>query len=144
MRRVVVTGMGIVCPLGLGVEHVWRRLVNAESGISAIPAFVSNDLPCKVAGQVPQGTKADGNLDIGEWISIKDQKKMDRFVHMAMVAGTLAVEDAGWVQTEAEYERGAKLNAQMTQGEKIIERDDAPAGGRPASAPQGDNKTDTM
>jgi 3-oxoacyl-[acyl-carrier-protein] synthase II len=104
MRRVVVTGMGIVCPLGLGVEHVWRRLVNAESGISAINAFDTRDLPCKVAGQVPQGTKADGKLDIGEWVPIKDQKKMDRFVHMAMVAGTQAVEDSGWVpQTEEDH-----------------------------------------
>jgi 3-oxoacyl-[acyl-carrier-protein] synthase II len=104
MRRVVVTGMGIVCPLGLGVENVWRRLVNAESGISAIPPFASNDLPCKVAGQVPQGVKADGKLDINEWIPIKDQKKMDRFVHMAMVAGTQAVEDSGWVpRTEEEH-----------------------------------------
>ena len=101
MRRVVVTGMGIACPLGLGVEHVWRRLVNAESGISAIPPFASNDLPCKVGGQVPSGSKADGKLDINEWIPIKDQKKMDRFVHMAMVAGTQAVEDSGWMpQTE--------------------------------------------
>jgi 3-oxoacyl-[acyl-carrier-protein] synthase II len=104
MRRVVVTGMGIVCPLGLGVEHVWRRLVNAESGIGPIQAFDTKDLPCKVAGQVPQGVKADHRLDINEWIPIKDQKKMDRFVHMAMVAGTQAVEDSGWVpQTEEEH-----------------------------------------
>ena len=104
MRRVVVTGMGIACPLGLGVEHVWRRLVNAESGISAIPPFASNDLPCKVAGQVPSGSKADGKLDINEWIPVKDQKKMDRFVHMAMVAGTQAVEDSGWMP-ETEEDR---------------------------------------
>jgi len=97
MRRVVVSGMGIACPLGLGVEHVWRRLINAESGISAIQSFDTKDLPCKVAGQVPQGGKSDGKLDINEWIPIKDQKKMDRFVHMAMVAGTQAVEDSGWV-----------------------------------------------
>jgi 3-oxoacyl-[acyl-carrier-protein] synthase II len=104
MRRVVVTGMGIACPLGLGVENVWRRLINGESGISAIQAFDTKDLPCKVAGQVPRGTKADGKLDIGEWIPIKDQKKMDRFVHMAMVAGTQAVEDSGWVpQTEEDH-----------------------------------------
>ncbi len=104
MRRVVVTGMGIVCPLGLGVENVWRRLINAESGITAIQAFDTKDLPCKVAGQVPRGTKSDGKLDIGEWIPIKDQKKMDRFVHMAMVAGTQAVEDSGWVpQTEEDH-----------------------------------------
>jgi 3-oxoacyl-[acyl-carrier-protein] synthase II len=104
MRRVVVTGMGIACPLGLGHENVWRRLINGESGISAIQAFDTKDLPCKVAGQVPRGTKADGKLDISEWIPIKDQKKMDRFVHMAMVAGTEAVEDSGWVpSTEEEH-----------------------------------------
>jgi 3-oxoacyl-[acyl-carrier-protein] synthase II len=94
--------MGIVCPLGLGVEYVWRRLLNAESGIGAIQAFDTKDLPCKVAGEVPGGTKSDGKLDIGEWIPIKDQKKMDRFVHMAMVAGTQAVEDSGWVPTNEE------------------------------------------
>ena len=55
MRRVVVTGMGIACPLGVGVEHVWRRLINADSGISAITAFDAKDSPCKVAGQVPAG-----------------------------------------------------------------------------------------
>ena len=96
MRRVVVTGMGIACPLGLGIEHVWRRLIHSESGIGAIQAFDTKDLPCKVAGQVPQGTKADGRLDISEWVPVKDQKKMDRFIHLAMVAGTEAVEDSGW------------------------------------------------
>ena len=59
MRRVVVTGMGIACPLGLGVEHVWRRLIDGESGIGAIQAFDTKDLPCKVAGQVPAGVKAE-------------------------------------------------------------------------------------
>jgi 3-oxoacyl-[acyl-carrier-protein] synthase II len=97
MRRVVVTGMGIACPLGVGVEHVWRRLINSESGIGAIQSFDTKDLPCKVAGQVPSGGKADGGLNIGEWIPVKDQKKMDRFIHLAMVAGSQAVEDSGWV-----------------------------------------------
>ena len=101
MRRVVVTGMGIACPLGVGVEHVWRRLINAESGISAIQSFDTTDLTCKVAGQVPSGTRSDGKLDIGEWIPIKDQKKMDRFIHLGMVAAAEAVADSGWEpQTE--------------------------------------------
>jgi 3-oxoacyl-[acyl-carrier-protein] synthase II len=106
MRRVVVTGMGIACPLGVGVEHVWRRLINAESGIGAITAFDAKDSPCKVAGQVPAGTRASGGLDINEWIPVKDQKKMDRFIHLAMVAGSEAVEDSGWVP-ETEDERCA-------------------------------------
>jgi 3-oxoacyl-[acyl-carrier-protein] synthase II len=104
MRRVVVTGMGIACPLGVGVEHVWRRLINAESGIGPIKAFDTKDLPCKVAGEVPAGTRATGGLDIGEWIPHKDQKKMDRFIHLAMVAASEAVEDSGWVpQTDDEH-----------------------------------------
>jgi 3-oxoacyl-[acyl-carrier-protein] synthase II len=88
--------MGIACPLGIGVHHVWNRLINSESGIGSIQAFDTKDLPCKVAGQVPSGSKADGKLDISEWIPIKDQKKMDRFISLALVAATEAVEDSGW------------------------------------------------
>jgi 3-oxoacyl-[acyl-carrier-protein] synthase II len=106
MRRVVVTGMGIVCPLGLGVEHVWRRLIDGDSGITAIQAFDTKDLPCKVAGQVPHGSKAEGRLDVTEWIPPKDQKKMDRFIHLALVASAEAVEDAGWLPDD-EDERAA-------------------------------------
>ena len=87
MRRVVVTGMGIACPLGLGVEHVWRRLINGESGISRHPVLRHQGPACKVAGQVPPGTRAEGGLDISELVPVKDQKKMDRFIHLAMVAG---------------------------------------------------------
>ena len=97
MRRVVVTGMGIVSPLGLGVEAVWRRLTNGESGIAAIQSFDVGDLTSKVAGQIPRGAKADGKLDISEWVPSKDQKKMDRFIQLAMVAATEAVEDSGWL-----------------------------------------------
>ena len=107
MRRVVVTGMGIACPLGLGVEHVWRRLINAESGIGPITSFDTKDVPCKIAGQVPAGPVADGKLDVSEWIPIKDQKKMDRFIHLAMAAGSMAVEDSGWVPKTDEDHWGA-------------------------------------
>ncbi len=96
MRRVVVTGMGIACPLGLGVEHVWKRLIEGKSGINAIQSFDVSDLPAKVAGQIPLGTKAEGKLDVSEWVPIKDQKKMDRFIQYALVAATEAVEDSGW------------------------------------------------
>ena len=95
-RRVVVTGMGMVCPLGLGVEHVWKRLIAGESGISAIQSFDTKDLPARIAGQVPSGTRETGGLDLAEWIPVKDQKKMDRFIQLAIVAATEAVEDSGW------------------------------------------------
>ncbi len=97
MRRVVVTGMGIACPLGVGVEHVWKRLINAESGIKAIQSFDTTELTAKIAGQVPAGTRAEGGLDLAEWIPVKDVKKMDRFIHLALVAAIEAVEDSGWV-----------------------------------------------
>jgi 3-oxoacyl-[acyl-carrier-protein] synthase II len=96
-RRVVVTGMGIASPLGLGVEHVWKRLIAGESGIGAIQSFDTTELSAKIAGQVPAGTRADGGLTLGEWVPVKDQKKMDRFIHLALVAATEAVEDSGWV-----------------------------------------------
>ncbi len=65
MRRVVVTGMGIACPLGLGVENVWRRLLAGESGIGLISSFDTTDLPAKIAGTIPAGAKADGKLEKG-------------------------------------------------------------------------------
>ncbi len=106
MRRVVVTGMGIACPLGVGVEHVWRRLIAGESGIRAIQGFDVKDLPAKIAGQVPPGSRDQGGLDLNEWIPVKDQKKMDRFIHFTLVAGTQAVEDSGW-RPETEDDRCA-------------------------------------
>jgi 3-oxoacyl-[acyl-carrier-protein] synthase II len=96
MRRVVVTGMGAVTPLGIGVEHVWKRLLAGESGIGAIQSFDVKDLPATIAGQVPTGAKADGKLDLNEWIPPKDQRKMDRFIQLALVAADEAVEDSGW------------------------------------------------
>jgi len=106
MRRVVVTGMGIACPLGLGVANVWKRLVEGESGIRAIQSFSVEDLAAKIAGQIPLGPKAEGKLDIGEWIPVKDHRKMDRFIQYAIVAATEAVEDSGW-KPETETDRCA-------------------------------------
>jgi 3-oxoacyl-[acyl-carrier-protein] synthase II len=96
-RRVVVTGMGIASPLGVGVAHVWQRMLASESGIGPIGLFDPKDLPAKIAGEVPAGSKAEGKLDFDEWIPVKDQKKMDRFIQLALVAATEAVEDSGWV-----------------------------------------------
>lgn len=96
-RRVVVTGMGIASPLGLGISNVWKRLINGESGISNIQSFDVKDLPARIAGQVPAGVKADGRLDLAEWIPVKDQKKMDRFIQLALVAAVEAIEASGWM-----------------------------------------------
>jgi 3-oxoacyl-[acyl-carrier-protein] synthase II len=113
MRRVVVTGMGIASPLGIGVEHVWRKLINGESGIRAIQSFDTAELNAKIAGQVPAGTRAEGGLDLAEWIPSKDLKKMDRFIHLGLVAATEAIEDSGWLpQTEEEkYASGTMIGS---------------------------------
>ncbi len=102
MRRVVVTGMGIVSPLGVGVEHVWNRLLKAESGIQGVQSVDVTDLPCKVAGEVPRGDTASGKFNADDYVSPKDQKKMDTFIIMAMGAAQQAVEDSGWKPTDEE------------------------------------------
>jgi len=94
--------MGIACPLGLGVEHVWKRLTAGDSGLGAIQSFDVSQLTSKIAGQVPQGPKAEGKLDVNEWIPVKDVKKMDRFIQLALVAAEEAVEDAGWMPEDEE------------------------------------------
>ncbi|QNT77624.1 beta-ketoacyl-ACP synthase II [Entomobacter blattae] len=102
-RRVVITGMGIVSPLGVGLGHVWKRLIAGESGVGRIKAFDPSDLAGQVAGEVPEGMRSEGKLNLSEWIPVKDQKKMDRFIHLGMVAAEEAVEDSGWKpQTEEE------------------------------------------
>ncbi len=102
MRRVVVTGMGVACPLGVGVETVWKRLVAGESGLGLVETIDLQDLPARVAGQVPSGSRAEGKLDLAEWIPVKDIKKMDRFIQLAWVAAAEAVESSGWVPATEE------------------------------------------
>lgn len=100
MRRIVVTGMGLVCPLGYGVDHTWRRLINSETGIGSIQSFDTSDLSCKIAGQLPHGVSKDGGFDPDEWVAPKDQRKMDRFIVCALAAAEEAVADSGWQPTE--------------------------------------------
>ena len=96
MRRVVVTGLGSVTPLGVGVETVWELLVQSRSGIGPIEDFDVSDLPVKIAGTVPKGPKAEGRFDPREWVEKKDLRKMDTFIVYALVAAAQAVEDSGW------------------------------------------------
>ncbi|GHD49662.1 3-oxoacyl-[acyl-carrier-protein] synthase 2 [Thalassobaculum fulvum] len=102
MRRVVVTGLGLVTPLGCGIEHNWKRLTDGGSGIRAIDGFDVSDLPAKVAGQVPAGTSADGGFDPDEWVEPKEQRKIDRFILLGIAAAHQAVVDAGWQPTDDE------------------------------------------
>ncbi|MCZ8143054.1 MAG: beta-ketoacyl-ACP synthase II [Acetobacteraceae bacterium] len=122
-RRVVVTGMGIACPLGVGVEHVWKRMLAGHSGIGAIKSFDASGLPARIAGEIPLGAKADGGLDINEWIPIKDQKKMDRFIQFAMVAADEAVIDSGWMPQDEDqrYRTGVMIGSGIGGLETIHE-----------------------
>ena len=93
MRRVVITGMGMVTPLGDGVDTNWRRLMAAESGIRSIQAFDTTDLATKIAGEVPQGDKANGHFNVDSYIQPKDQRKLDKFLIFGIAAAEQAVED---------------------------------------------------
>ncbi len=96
MRRVVVTGLGIVSPLGCGVETNWRRLTAGECGFRRIDTFDVSDLPCQVAGIVPRGGGSNGAFDADSWLDPKEQRKVDDFIVYAVSAATQALADAGW------------------------------------------------
>ncbi|MAG96652.1 MAG: beta-ketoacyl-[acyl-carrier-protein] synthase II [Rhodospirillaceae bacterium] len=95
MRRIVVTGLGLVTPLGVGVETSWQRLLAGESGAGPIEKFETSDLACKIACHVPLG-EGEGLFHPDDWVSTKDQRKIDRFILYGMAAAQQAVEDAGW------------------------------------------------
>ena len=96
MKRVVVTGMGLITPLGVGVKNNWERLTRGESGVRAVQTFDVTDLPVKIAGQVPRGDTASGLFNADDWVPPKDQRKMDNFIIYAVAAAIEAVEDSGW------------------------------------------------
>jgi 3-oxoacyl-[acyl-carrier-protein] synthase II len=102
MRRVVVTGLGMVTPLGCGVESTWRRLVAGESGAKRIERFDVSDLPCKIACTVPQGDGSDGTFNPDQWMEPKEQRKVDDFIIYAMCAARQALDDAGWKPASSE------------------------------------------
>ena len=95
MRRVVITGMGMVTPLGCGVEATWRRLIAAESGARKIDTFDVSDLPARIACVIPRGDGSDGTYNPNDWMEPKEQRKVDDFIAYAMCAATQAIRDAG-------------------------------------------------
>jgi len=113
MRRIVVTGLGVVSPLGNGAELSWQRLLAGRSGLRRLPDAVAETLPAKVAGVVPSiGEDADGGFDPDRVIAPKDQRKMDRFIQFALAAAAEALDQAGWHPTaEVDQERTATVIA---------------------------------
>jgi 3-oxoacyl-[acyl-carrier-protein] synthase II len=102
MRRVVVTGLGLVTPLGCGVKSSWDRLLAGDCGIDAITSFDVSDLSVKIGAEVPLGSYQDGKFDANEWVEAKDQRKMGMFILYALVAAQQAIEDSGWQPTADE------------------------------------------
>ncbi len=104
MRRVVVTGLGVVSPLGVGAKTNWDALMASRSGIGAIQSFDVSDLPAKIAGQVPRGDTASGLFNPDDWIPPKDQRRMDDFIIYGLAAAQQAIQDSGW-KAETEEDR---------------------------------------
>jgi 3-oxoacyl-[acyl-carrier-protein] synthase II len=102
MRRVVVTGLGMLTPLACGVELTWRRLLEGQSGARHIEHFDVSDLPVKFACQVPRGDGSAGTYNPDQWMEPKDQRKFDQFIVFAMCAARQALDDAGWRPTAYE------------------------------------------
>jgi 3-oxoacyl-[acyl-carrier-protein] synthase II len=96
MRRVVVTGLGLVTPLASGIEQTWKRLLAGESGIKRIEKFDVSDIPSKIAGQVPRGDGGNGSFNPDQWMEPKEQRKVDDFIIFAMGAAAQALNDANW------------------------------------------------
>ena len=99
MRRVVVTGLGMVTPLGSGVDHNWSEITAGKSGIAKIENFDVSDISCRIAGQVPGADQA-GGLNLDDWIEPREQRKQDRFIQLGLAAACQAVEDSGWMPND--------------------------------------------
>jgi 3-oxoacyl-[acyl-carrier-protein] synthase II len=96
MRRVVVTGLGMVTPLGCGVEASWSRLLAGASGAGPITSFDCSDLPARIACNIIRGDGTDGTFNPDEWMEPKEQRKVDDFIIFAMAAARQALADANW------------------------------------------------
>ena len=124
MRRVVVTGLGMVTPLGVGVDHNWSRILAGKSGISRISNFEVSDITCQIAGQVP-GPDEDGGLNLDDFIDPREQRRQDRFIQLGVVAAQLAVEDSGWKpdDREAQNRTGVMIGSGIGGLETIVKTD---------------------
>lgn len=113
MRRIVVTGMGVVSPLGTGTEAAWARLIAGQSGLRRLPADLAPDVPAQVAGTVQSKTEdAEAGFDLDAAVPGKDQKKMDRFIQFALAAADEAIAQAKWApETDAQKDRTATIIA---------------------------------
>lgn len=121
-RRVVVTGIGAVTPLSSNIESSWKKIINSESGIGNITIFDSPDMPCKVAAEVKFGV-GDDLFNIDDYIDVKEQKKMDRFIHFGIAAAEQAIIDSGFkINNEEEAYRAGVMIGSGIGGLSSIEK----------------------
>ena len=100
MRRVVVTGMGLVTPLACGVNLTWNRLIEGKSGVGLIKSFDASELSSRIAGEVPRDPDLDGSFNVDSLLTDKEKRRMDTFIQYGLVAANLAISDAGWSPTD--------------------------------------------
>ena len=124
MRRVVVTGLGMVTPLGVGVDHNWSRILAGQTGISRITNFKVDDISCQIAGQVPVAD-VEGGLDLDSFIDPREQRRQDRFIQLGAVAAQLAVEDSGWMPEDRESQNrtGVMIGSGIGGLDTIVQTD---------------------
>ena len=110
MRRVVVTGLGMVSPLGVGVNHCWERLIKGENSATKIDQFDASDLACQIYCAIPRGDGENGTYNPDNWLPLKEQRKVDEFITYAIAAAEEAIKDAGWeTKTEEQSFRAGTL-----------------------------------
>jgi 3-oxoacyl-[acyl-carrier-protein] synthase II len=114
-RRVVITGAGMITPLGTGTQKSWEGIIAGRSAIRNITHFDTEGFPCQIAGEVP-------DFDVNDFVAAKEQKKMDRFIHFGLAAATLAMEDSGLKITDSNAERVGVIVGAGVGGLESIER----------------------
>jgi len=102
MRRVVVTGLGLVTPLACGVAETWARLLDGRSGARPITKFKVDDLPARIACDVPRGDGSNGSFNVDAWLDSKEQRRVDDFIVFALAAAQQAVADSGFIPKDEE------------------------------------------
>jgi len=130
MRRVVVTGIGLITPLGQGTEITWAAILAGKSGIGRVTTFDPADYACQVAGEVPRvdgrgggGADVEGSFDPDQTLSTRDQRRVDDFILYAIAAADEAIKDSGWQpETDADRERTGVIIGSGIGGLATIER----------------------
>ena len=110
MRRVVVTGLGMVTPLGCGVDVTWKKILEGQSGANKVTNFKVDDLACQIACQIPRDSSVEGAFNPDDWMDVKEQRKVDDFIVYAMAAADQAMADSGYkAETNASIKKIRKV-----------------------------------